>query len=264
MTGGYTAGDLAEAIAANGGGAARVVEVLGTVDSTSSELFRRLEAGAPAGTVVAALAQTSGRGRLGRTWLSGGPGNVCLSVAVEVPGEPGESLPMVPLAAGAAAAAAVREACGARPVLKWPNDLMLNGRKLGGILCEARDLEQRPLVAVAGLGLNIGPMGFPAQLEDVATDLASFVDPGGLPSAADLSARWICGLEARVRLLAGGGRGEALEEWRSLAEPFGRRVRVGEIEGATEGLDGDGRLLVRTDSGRLEAVPGGVVESAGG
>lgn len=259
----FTAADLTGELAARGYGSERLVVVLDSVDSTSTDLFERIGEGAGAGSLVVAHLQTGGRGRQGRFWHCGGPGNVCASLAVKLEGDPALNLPLVPLAAGIAAAEAVRSSCAAEPRLKWPNDLMMNGRKLGGILCEVRDLSCKPVIAVVGLGLNVGPVIFPRELEGVGVDLASVLPPGQVPGAASLIAAWTQGLEDRIRRLEreGSGRGGIVDDWKRLGEPFGRRVRVGELEGVTRGLCDDGRLMLETDDGELLAVPGGIVEN---
>lgn len=256
----YTSRDLLEEIVRRGGDPDRQIWVRDTIGSTSSDLFDRLSSGAGPGSVVAAHVQTGGRGRRGREWHCPSRGNVCLSLALSS-SESGELfLGMAPLAAGVAASLAVEEICGVEVSLKWPNDLILNGKKLGGILCEVRELEARPLVAVVGLGLNVGPIDFPPELADIATDLAGSLE-GAAPDPAALSGAWVVGLEDRIGRLADIGRAGIVDEWLERAEPFGRKVKVGDVTGETVGLDGDGRLLIETPQGVVVTIFGGIVEN---
>ena len=182
---------------------------MGSVDSTQ-ELARSH----PIGTVVVADHQQAGRGRLGRSWEAP-PGTALLASCVM------PFLALAPLAAGVAAA----EACGPQVRLKWPNDLLLEGRKLGGILVEASG--DRCLV---GIGINL-----------------SWAPPGAARLEADretLLARLLPALERWWALAPA----EVLEAWRARADTLGRRVRVevgGEtFEGLAEDIAEDGSLVV--------------------
>jgi len=231
------------------------------IDSTSSELSRLLDDGAPAGTVVVAGRQTRGRGRRGRSWHSPEGGNLYLSVAVDL-GESGVSgLAALPLAAGVAAWEAVAPLLGDRPALKWPNDLLAGGRKLAGILCELPEPSRRPSLAIVGLGVNVVLQEFPGELADTATSLA--LESAALEGdiAPSLTARFVEGLEALVARIRDGAGAEIVEEWKERAEPFGRRVRVDDIVGTTVDLAADGRLIIERDDGERILVTAGVVES---
>ncbi len=228
------------------------------IDSTSDELKRCLRDGAPAGTVVIASAQTGGRGRNRKPWYSPPNGNLYMSMSVLVEGEPVENLPLIPLAAGIAAIDALEDAGGTRPTLKWPNDLMVNDRKLGGILCEAPDINTRPVIAVVGLGLNTGGADFPGELDGIAIDMAAVADR--VPPLPLIAARWVAGVESWNERIEKGGRADLVRAWRERAEAFGRMVRVGEVEGRAVDLNERGQLLIEKNDGTVVAVPGGIVE----
>jgi BirA family biotin operon repressor/biotin-[acetyl-CoA-carboxylase] ligase len=247
-----------ELLAGPAGGPARPVLVFDTLDSTSSELRRRLDEGAPVGTAVVAGSQTAGRGRVGRGWCSPPGGNLYLSVAVAVPPPETDNLTALPLAAGVAAVDAL-VAAGLEGVrLKWPNDLMADGRKLGGLLCEASDPRGRFLRVLVGIGVNLSAAPLDGDLGASAiTAPRAF---GRAPRAEPVAAAFISGLERRLADLASGGRAGLVAGWRSRAEPFGRRVRAGGVEGVTVDLDAEGRLLVRRDDGAIIPVAGGIVE----
>jgi BirA family biotin operon repressor/biotin-[acetyl-CoA-carboxylase] ligase len=239
-------------------GVARPVVFLETVDSTSSEVARRLRSGADAGIVVVAAAQTAGRGRIGHAWSSPPGGNLYLSTAVTVPPPEGEHLTRVPLIAGVAAAEALLAAGLAAVRLKWPNDLMARGRKLGGLLCETADPRARPLRIVVGLGVNLSDAPLPDALHDIAITAPELA--GGDLRPEPVAAAFVAGLERRLAGLERGGGATLAADWKALAEPFGRRVRVGGIEGESRDLDAAGRLLVRRDDGQVVAIACGVVE----
>jgi BirA family biotin operon repressor/biotin-[acetyl-CoA-carboxylase] ligase len=229
------------------------------IDSTSTDLKRRLGAGLGPGAVVAADMQEKGRGRRGNVWHSPSEGNLYLSLAVAVPEPFQRTLPLLPLAAGIAIWDVVDRIGIVEPKLKWPNDLLVAKRKLAGILCESKDTSKRPVVAIVGLGVNMGTDAFPDQLKEIATSLKQL--SGYSIDSAVLAARWVAGLEQWIRLIAQGKRSELVDAWRERAEPFGRRVRVGEIEGETVDLAEDGRLILRKDNGEQTVVSGGIVES---
>lgn len=240
--------------------APREIVVHDTVGSTSTDLAARLAAGAAEGTVVVAERQSAGRGRSGRSWHSPGAGSLYLSIAVGAPGGIDEQLTMVPLAAGVALVDALAEVGpgGEALRLKWPNDALLGDRKLAGILCEVPDPRRRPLVAVVGLGLNLGRDGFPDDLSASAVSLAERL--GTVVAREPLAAGWIAGLERWCGRLAREGPPPLIAAWRARAEPFGRRVRVGELQGTTVDLNDRGYLIIQRDDGTRVEVAGGIVE----
>ncbi|MCP4606760.1 MAG: biotin--[acetyl-CoA-carboxylase] ligase [Proteobacteria bacterium] len=234
----------------------------GRIDSTSDDLIRRLRSGAPAGTVVAAACQEAGRGRKGRIWHSPEGANLYVSLAIEVSEPTDGFLPLLPLAAGVATSDVIRKNAPVEPRLKWPNDIIVSGKKLAGILCELPEPASRPVIAVVGLGVNITVSSFPLELSDIATSLSSLIDgePQNLPHPALLAAQWVGELEKWMQRIQSGRKNELPDAWRARAEPFGRRVRVGKIEGTTVDLSEDGRLLVLQDSGEQVVVAGGIIE----
>ena len=239
----------------------RDVAVHAEIDSTSDELRRRLAAGAAGpGSIAIAGSQTRGRGRLGRSWFSPGDGHLYVSLAVAVPGPAAELVPLVPLAAGAAAVDALAQNGALGILLKWPNDLMRGDRKVGGILCEAFALGDRSAIIVVGLGVNTGRSRFDEVLAGAAGCLG---EGSGGPRPESVAGAWIFAIERWVARLSSGDVAPLVAAWTDRAEPFGRRVRTAGIEGTTVGVDARGHLLIRTDTGDLEEVPGGIIEDAG-
>jgi BirA family biotin operon repressor/biotin-[acetyl-CoA-carboxylase] ligase len=226
---------------------------VGRIGSTMDRLHDLAEQKAPAGTAVVAEAQTGGRGSRGRPWHSP-PGGLWLSVLYRPPAPGGVEL--LSLRLGLLVAAALEATIPGLPVmLKWPNDLMLRDRKLGGILCEARWQGEAPGWIVAGVGLNVtNPI--PDDLRHTATALGEYVPAATvdaiLPGMLDA-------LRAPVvhadRLTDDECRQLARRDWLR-----GRQLRA-PLAGRAEGIAIDGGLLVRTGEG-LSAVRAGHVEVA--
>jgi BirA family biotin operon repressor/biotin-[acetyl-CoA-carboxylase] ligase len=165
------------------------------------------------------------------------------------------------LATGLAGAAAVEETTGLRPDLRWPNDLLLGGKKFCGILTELSAEATRVRYAVVGVGMNVNHTSFPGELAPLATSLR--IQTGRSLSRVELAAALLKSLDCEYAGLTDPNARAAIlrrfEERSSVAR--GRRVHVDEdggYEGVTEGLDGRGFLLVRTDMGLRTVLSGGV------
>jgi BirA family biotin operon repressor/biotin-[acetyl-CoA-carboxylase] ligase len=207
-------------------------------DSTNARARELAARGAPHGTLVTADAQSAGRGRQGRTWTAA-PGRALLcSLLIRDPP------PLLPLIAGVA----VAETVGPEAQLKWPNDVLLEGRKVSGILVEGRPQERW---AVAGIGLNVAlrPADFPPELRPTAISLG--LETGAIePTLARLLGslqRWLIERDEVV-----------LEAVRARDALLNRAVRWAGGQGTGAGIDGAGRLIVATDGG-LVALDAGEV-----
>jgi BirA family transcriptional regulator, biotin operon repressor / biotin---[acetyl-CoA-carboxylase] ligase len=208
-------------------------------DSTSSRARELAAGGAPHGTLVTAGEQTAGRGRQGRTW-SAPPGRALLcSIVLR------ELEPLLPLQA-ALAVADVATGAGLDPQIKWPNDVLIDGRKLAGILVEGRPQEGW---AVLGIGINVAvrPEDLPEELRDTAATLGQ--EPAAVEEAL---AALLAALERRM----GQAPEATLADYRALDALAGREIRWSGGEGVAAGIADDGNLLVRT--------PGGVVAVGAG
>ncbi|HEX4011409.1 MAG TPA: biotin--[acetyl-CoA-carboxylase] ligase [Solirubrobacteraceae bacterium] len=216
---------------------------LRVTDSTNTRARELAAAGAPAGMLVTAAQQTAGRGRQGRSW-SAPPGRALLCSLI-VAGTP----PLLSLAAGVA----VAEVAGPGAQLKWPNDVVRDGRKLAGILTEGRPQEAW---AVLGIGINVAlrASDFPPELRQTAGTL------GLEPAAIEPTLTALLGALERW-LFADAS--EVLEAVRARDVLLDRTVRWTDGEGVGAGIDDEGRLLVRTAAGR-EALTAGEVHLAGG
>ncbi len=226
---------------------------LDRVGSTMDVLHQMAEAGASARAAVVAGEQTGGRGSRGRGWVSR-RGGLWLSVLFRPGAAPG--LELMSLRIGLAVAEAL-ELLGAPPVgLKWPNDLMLGDRKLGGVLCEARWQGNAPGWVVAGLGLNVAN-ATPASLRAIATRLISVL-PGITPE--DLVAPLLAALR-RVDPDAGPLTADERARFQCRDWLHGRPLRA-PAAGVAVGLSPDGALLVQLAAGATTAVRAGTIELA--
>ena len=212
------------------------VEVLASTGSTNAVLAERARAGEPAGLVVVAEAQTAGRGRLDRSWVSPPRAGLTLSVLVR-PELPPARWPWLPLLTGLAVATALREQAEVDAVLKWPNDVLVGGLKLCGVLAEV------PVAgaAVLGIGLNVT-----TRADELPHDRATSLQLAG----AATTDRGIL-LSAVLRSLAAvlADPEAAQETYRDRCSTIGVRVRVElpgdrSVEGTAEAVDPDGRLVV--------------------
>jgi BirA family biotin operon repressor/biotin-[acetyl-CoA-carboxylase] ligase len=201
-------------------------------DSTNERAKALAAAGAPHGTLVTASEQTAGRGRQGRSWLAGAGAAVLMSVVLR---PPPEALPL-------AAAVAVAEAVPVETAIKWPNDVLTDGRKLAGILVEGRPQEGW---VVLGIGLNVS--GVPDEVADIAASLDGADRDEVLAALLErLDARLSSPLE------------EVLDEWRRRDALLGQEIAWDGGTGVAAGIDSDGSLLVDTDDGRVALVAGEV------
>ncbi len=239
-----------------------------SVDSTNAEARRMALSGCPDGAVVVAEAQTAGRGRRGRRWVSE-PGVGLWMSFVIAPFMPPEELQKLTLAAGLAVCRAA-ERCtegAARSVIKWPNDVLLEGRKLCGILCESAEDRSGRRFVVAGIGVNTRRPR--SGWNEAARRAVSLEEVSGhavprLPLAAEILNETEKLLDAwRAEGFAGIATG-----YRQYMMPIGTPVTVmdgGALHaGRIEGLDDGGGLLVRLDTGVLERVISGEISVLGG
>ena len=230
------------------------------VGSTNDVAKQLAEEGALHGEVVIAEAQTAGRGRRGRAWVSPAGRNVYLSVVLR-PDLPPTRASELTLLAAVAVCEAVRQA-GVPAAIKWPNDLLANGKKVAGVLTEmASEMDQVQWV-VLGIGVNVNAEAsdFPAELRGLVTSVA--IERGDPVPRALFAAALITSLEEWLDRHAAEGFAPVRQAWRVMSDTLGRevRVRVGdrELEGVAEDVDDAGALLVRTPRGRERVLAGDV------
>lgn len=250
----------------------RTLHLLEETPSTNGAALTLAQEGAEDGTVVVAERQTAGRGRLGRGWYSPRGENLYCSVILRrTPASErlSEWLSWVPLVSAVAAARAVQDVTGSLPSLKWPNDILVGPRKLGGVLCESSSSRTSGTVVVVGIGLNVNTRqeAFPDDLRDLATSLVS--ETGRLVDRSVLLAALLGRLEERHEALLAVGPAQLMPEYKALCATLGRAVRItlagGEIfQGRADSLGTDGSLRVVPESAQLGKPAGGFVEVRAG
>jgi BirA family transcriptional regulator, biotin operon repressor / biotin---[acetyl-CoA-carboxylase] ligase len=229
-----------------------------SVPSTNDLALELAEIPVPEGTVVIADVQTAGRGRLGRAWASP-RGGVWLSVILS-PGLPQDRLPVIGLAAGTAAAQAIRTTTGLPARLKWPNDVLIGGKKVVGVLAEATPGADR---VVVGIGINAN-IALDALRKVSGHPVTSLQAQLGRPVQRGVLIRAVLReLDQAYAVLRAARVPELLGRWRELAETLGRPVRVemtgATIHGTAFDIDEAGALLIRLDDRTVRRVVAGDV-----
>lgn len=228
------------------------VDLLPVCDSTNAVLLARAEAGAPSGSVVVAATQTAGRGRRGRAWFSAPGDSLTFSLLWRF--APGTAPAGLSLAVGLALTRALAKLGAGEAALKWPNDLLKDGRKLGGILVEL--VSGVPHAAVIGIGLNLRlPAAMPEELRRRSAALDAAVDPDRLLAAI------LAELLAVLEIFAAQGFAALRGEWRAHHAFENQPVRLlsdfaPPRAGICRGIDDDGALLLEVD-GRIERILSG-------
>jgi BirA family biotin operon repressor/biotin-[acetyl-CoA-carboxylase] ligase len=228
-------------------------------DSTNRVAMELGYAGEPEGTVVMAEAQTAGRGRSGRTWHSERGTGLYFTVLLRPRLSPAQA-PLLTMLAGISAHAAVQALTGLVPELKWPNDLLLDGKKFGGILTEMHAEPNAVRFVIVGIGINVNQERFPGELSTIATSLRK--ESGRITYRLELLARLLSQFESDYNRFLREGPGFVVERFQSVSSfAKGRRVRVETLAesyaGTTAGLSPEGLLLVSRDDGSLVTVIAG-------
>lgn len=244
------------------------VHLYSTLGSTNDVARALAERGAPAGTVVLAEEQTAGRGRSGRAWASPPGLGIWLSAVLRPTALPAPGL--LPLRVGLAAAGALVPF--ARPgvvQVKWPNDLLVSGRKLGGILCEGAWDAGTPSFVVVGIGINAWHASddFPEEIRPRATSLR--IAGGWTPPRAEVTGALVRAVAALPPRLPATLDARELAELEARDALRGLPVQVRgaagpALAGTALGINPEGALLVRTPEGALRTVTSGTVLPAGG
>ncbi len=239
------------------------IECVDEIDSTNDEAMRQLASGRRTPFVVIARRQTRGRGRFGRVWHSEAQGNLYASFAFR-PEVPPERMQTFTLWMGVNVCEVVANFTRSTPGVKWPNDILFDGRKAGGMLTEARmDADQiRDLVFGLGLNINSGPSSLPETLAKRATSLSeqtrAILDINKF--AAALIGRV---LDAYEQFVSGAYTRNFAERWHACdvlrERPIGLIHGTQHIRGTALGIDDEGSLIVRTDLGRTERFRAGEV-----
>jgi BirA family transcriptional regulator, biotin operon repressor / biotin---[acetyl-CoA-carboxylase] ligase len=215
----------------------------------------------PHGTAVIAEEQTAGRGRMGRAWYSEKRSGIYVSVLLRPPLSPAAA-PILTLMAGIAACEAVRSVTGLPMDIRWPNDLLVNGKKVCGILTEMEAELDRLHKVVLGIGINVNHREMPQELRAMATSLA--IEAQQRYSRLQILAALLRELEHSYHLLLKEGNAAILRRWSAVSSyAEGKRVRIktsaGESAATTAGLAPTGALKVRYDNGKEEVFVAGEI-----
>ena len=228
------------------------VHYLKVTGSTNADLYELATQGAPEWTLVVAGEQRTGRGRLGRTWASVEGRSLLMSILFR-PTMPASDAPLLSLLAAVCMVRSVRSTNGVRVMCKWPNDLVVGDRKLGGILAEASVESGRLAFVVMGTGVNVAeePDDFPPEIRATAT---SILLEGGRVYGVALLREYLRELRGLYDPSGANLRTDVLEEYRSVCATIGRQVVAtrtdgAEIMGRAAGIGDSGELLVDTASG---------------
>ena len=247
---------LERALRERGGELGREVRRFDVIDSTNDEAKRAAKAGAPHGTVFVAESQTKGRGRQGRAWLSPRGENLLFSVLLRLSCAPAR-LPPLSLVCGLAVRDALASRTRVPPKVKWPNDVLLEGKKVSGILVEATLAGDRVEAVIVGIGINVHSREFPPELEGRATSVALYAEAP--PDRASILADVVAGLDRDVAHVAARGLGLVHARLTSADALVGTRVTLDGERGIARGIDSDGRLLLARDDGTVVRVTSGEV-----
>jgi BirA family transcriptional regulator, biotin operon repressor / biotin---[acetyl-CoA-carboxylase] ligase len=242
-------------------GRRNIVCFLGT-GSTNEVAFRLAEEGAEDGTVVIADSQSLGKGRLGRRWESPPGVNLYCSVILRPCILPLQASQLTFLSA-VAVAEAIEDTSKIRPTIKWPNDLLVRGKKVAGLLNEMSAETEKVNFIILGIGININmkESQFPPDLRHPATSLE--IEAGHPLSRLALTRNLLQSLDRLYHSYLADGYEPIRAEWLRHADMIGRTIRVSfqdkEVMGEAAGIDDDGALLLRHADGRLERVLAGDV-----
>jgi len=233
-------------------------------DSTNRVAMELGYAGEPEGAVILAEEQSAGRGRAGRTWHSERAAGIYATLLLRPKISPVQA-PLLTMMAGLSAHAAIQAQTALKLDLKWPNDLVLNGKKLGGILTEMYADTSLVRFVIVGIGINVNQEKFPAELSGIATSLRA--ETGRNLSRLELLARLLREFETDYnRFLREGAKSVTDRFTRASSYAVGKKVRVTNgcesFTGVTAGLAPEGLLQVERDDGKVVTVIAGDVTEA--
>jgi len=238
------------------GGRIHLFSSLGSTNTKARELSAE---GVPEGTVVLSQAQTSGRGRQGRVWISEPGKNLLLSVILRPRLAP-ELLGIISLFASVSIAACLEKACGKTVGCKWPNDVIISGRKICGILSETVLTPAGVDAVILGIGLNVNQEIFPDEPGLNPTSMR--LETGGEHDLAGVLCSLLGELEERYNSISGGNSGRIIDEWTRRSVILGSKVNVecgdSTFSGIALGVGPNGALLVNTAEGIVDVVAGEV------
>ena len=243
-----------------------------SLDSTNNYAKKIALEGAEEGLTIVAGSQSEGRGRLGRKWDSPSGGGIYLSIILRPPLPP-EGVQSITLAAAVAVARAIEGITGIKPGIKWPNDVLLDGRKVCGILTEMNSEMERVNFIVLGIGINYNRQQheFPGELAGKATSLSAYAGERDMElkesGRLNMLRAVLQELDKVYSKVTNNRIGEILDEWKEYSVTLGKEVRI--ISGATEytavaeDITYDGKLIVRCSDGNIRLIQSGEISIRG-
>lgn len=244
----------------------RAIQLLDQVETTQEEARSLAEEGAPSGTLVIAEEQTTGRGRRGNPWFSPARKGIWMSMILR-PNCPLSFAPQLTLLAAVAVCRAVRRLTGVEAGIKWPNDLLVSGRKICGILIESVGEDGMIKYCIVGIGIdvNMDASDIPAELTDIVTSLK--MESGKEINRATLIASVMNELEDLFELYVEEGFTPIGQLWQELSVTIGKRIKVitpqGEKSGVAIALENSGALKMMDDHGEMHTIYSGEVHIGG-
>jgi len=231
-----------------------------TVSSTNTIAAELAEKDEVEGAVVIADRQERGRGRLGRCWVSPPGVNIYMSILLRPEIEP-KHMTLITIMDAIACTLALRRVTGLNVTIKWPNDLMVSDKKLGGILTEMRIALNRIKYAITGIGINVNmdSDALPDIIKDVATSVK--METGMLHSRPEIIIEILNEIDHWYRILKEKRKMELLSQWKELTSTLGRKVKIilgkETLTGVAESIDGEGMLVVKLPSGASRVIRDG-------
>jgi len=233
------------------------------IDSTNSKAYQIASLGAKEGEIVIAESQKKGRGRLGRTWVSPPYLNLYLSIILRPNILPNQA-PLITLLSAVATAEAIKRFSGITLSIKWPNDILIDGRKLAGILNEINSEMDRINFVIIGIGININmdKNKFPKELRQKATSLK--IETGKNVSRKELTCVLLKEIEDWYKIFLENGAQPIIEAWRKWADIKGKMVKVSSFQETIVGraidIDSEGALIIEIEKGEFKKIIAGDVE----
>lgn len=232
------------------------------ISSTNTAAMELASNGAAEGTVIMADAQTTGKGRLGRTWLSPAGQNLYISIILKPLIAPRDAT-MLTLMSAVACTSVIKNITSVPVSIKWPNDIMVSQRKLGGILTEIKADIDRILYAVVGIGININLEidALPDNIRPIATSIKH--ETGSVQPRTPFVIEILKEMERWYNILLTAGKAPVIHEWLKLSSTIGRTVKVTAgnniFKGLAESIDDDGMLMLRMTDNSLQRISAGDV-----
>lgn len=236
----------------------REISVYKQTDSTADLIERLAVDRSEEGMVIFAEAQAKGRGRRGRKWVSPTGAGLWFSVLLR-PTWPPQAVTRITILSAVALVNALREVCDLPAQLKWPNDVLLNGKKVAGILTEMEADSDSVRFVNLGIGVNVRPIDFPPEVQPIATTVDDVA--GRAVRRVDLAVSILAHLDRYYKQASTDGFDSITRAWGDHCATLGKRVTIlvgaRRVEGQAMALDENGSLLVRDDAGRTECIVGG-------